>query len=103
MPIATIKCPRCGGIAYWGGVLPCDICLGAGRITHQHQGRIIAGRYLRQRRLAQHLNKQQMAVLLGIRISDLNDLEAGRETDCLASPNSSLNPAESASKKSREK
>lgn len=70
---------RTTGCDYEEGEQTCFTCDGSGSITDAHATRIEQGRMLRENRKARGLSLRQEAQRLGMKPSELNDLERGRK------------------------
>lgn len=89
-----VTCPMCDGkkrslchVNYGGSrpnewkMMDCSTCNGAGRVTQEHMQRLEAGRKLRGERVAKSLSLREEAIRLGIKVTELSDMERGRIRD----------------------
>lgn len=89
-----VTCPHCSGKkrslchVNYGSVRPgewkmmdCSTCSGGGRVTRGHMDRIEAGLKLRRERVAKGLSLRDEAIRLGIKVTELSDMERGRIRD----------------------
>ena len=58
--------------------IPCHTCNDAGTITEEHAARIAVGKKLRAERIARDESVMEAAKRIGVRPSELSDIEHGR-------------------------